>query len=159
MSVSFVWSDDNLVKLIAQHLAPRDVFSLSHTNSLNRKAVPKAFSGFLNERRWNIKVTKFWEIRESKISQELLDFVLIESGHHYFHIAHCLAEKALFRMDAEYISSLFDRGVLSVSSTGELRTKERGIHLCQCLFKDSKEMKEELVRRGVFINKFCADCC
>nr|WNL50033.1 hypothetical protein MarFTMF_517 [Marseillevirus sp.] len=157
MSVSFFWSDDNLVSLVAKCLSPRDVLSLSHTNKQNKRTFPQAFSRLLKYSWWEKGATEFWKIFGGRVSQELLEYVL--KGESMFYITNILIQKVLYRTNREYLNSLVERKVIIIVRD-RINTKDKDeLYLCQHSFQNGgEEIMNELVRRGVRVEKFCGDC-
>nr|WQM86965.1 hypothetical protein [Marseillevirus cajuinensis]WRK65456.1 hypothetical protein MarFTME_411 [Marseillevirus futianmevirus] len=157
MSVSFFWSDNNLVTLVAKHLPPRDVLSLSHTNKQNRRTFPNAFPVLLKHSWWTKGATEFWKVFGGRVSQELLECVL--KGESMFYITNTLIQKVLYCASTEYVGSLVERKVVIIVGD-RIKTKDRDeLYLCQHSFQNGgEEALEELIRRGVRIEKFCGDC-
>lgn len=157
MSVSFFWSDDNLVSLVAKRLSPRDVLSLSHTNKQNKRTFPQAFSRLLKCSWWEKGATEFWKIFGGRVSQELLEYVL--KGESMFYITNILIQKVLYRTNREYLDSLVERKVIIIVRD-RINTKDKDeLYLCQHSFQNGgEEIMNELVRRGVRVEKFCGDC-
>lgn len=154
----FVWSDDNLVKLIAKHLPPRDVFSLSATSKQNKKTFSGAFSRLLNDSWWRKGAVDFWQVFGKQVSKELLDFVLKE-GEARFYVLDILIERTVYISDISYFDSLVRRGAVFVSG-GRVKTSGAyGLYLCQHSFSENRETYEELQKRGIRVEKFCGSCC
>lgn len=157
-AISFVWSDDNLVKLIAIHLPPRDVFSLSATSKQNKKTFSGAFSRLLNDSWWRKGAVNFWQVFGKRVSKDLLDFVLKE-GEARFYVLDILIERTVYIADITYFGTLVERGAVVVSGGRVKTSKAYGLYLCRHSFSENRETYEELQKRGIHVEKFCGGCC